>query len=122
MQGWNIDPKTGDYVMDGGAPEQTNSLKLPAYYRLKTKRLSWMYAPDNQYGSDYYTVAKKTKGTNQLLENIGSRALQPLIDDGRALDIELTAETKDRNSSELECRIVDSSGEVIVETFRGLGV
>ena len=47
--GWDIDPVTGDYKMVGGAPSNTSSLTLPAYYRLKISRQQWMYAPNDKY-------------------------------------------------------------------------
>jgi len=122
-QGWMVDPITGDYVMSGGSPVQSNSLVLPAYYRLKTKRTKWLYAPDNEYGSDYYTVLKRpASNSNTKLENIGAVALQPLVDDGRAKSVELTVTQNTRGGTELKTAIVDASGEIQTFVFNGLGV
>lgn len=123
MQGWNINPLTGDYVMSKGAPEQSNSLLLPAYYRLKTKRQQWMYAPDLNYGSDYYTVKKRpANATNSRLEQIGANALQPIVDDGRASEITVEVTGNSRHNSEMKVTVVDAAGNLEVQTFKGLGL
>lgn len=122
MQNWQIDPKTGDYVLEGGAPVQTNSLTIPAYFRTKIKRQRWLYAPDSDYGSDYFTVSKRpSENGNQRLENIGAKALQPMVDDGRALQVEVTVVENRRDAAGLQVTIVDAAGEVEQETFPGLG-
>lgn len=122
-QTWNIDPVTGDYIMDGGAPVETDSLQVPAYFRLKIKRKQWLYAPDDKYGSDFYVV-KKRPSTNaaQRLENIAIAALKPLTDDGRANRIDVTADIITRNGAALTTTIVDASGQEETVTFPGLGV
>lgn len=123
MQNWLINPDTGDYVLENGKPVETNSLQMPAYFRLKIKRQSWMYAPDDKYGSDYFTVKKRpTSNSNARMESIGANALQPLIDDGRASEIELTTTQNVRNATGLEVKITDASGEVEAQTFKGLGL
>lgn len=123
MQSWNIDPKTGDYVMSGGAPVETDSLQVPAYFRLKIKRKTWMYAPDDKFGSDFYLV-KKRPATNagQKLENIAIAALQPIADDGRAKRITVQTDELSRQGAALTASIIDASGEEQVATFTGLGV
>jgi len=122
-QNWNINPETGDYVIDKGSPVQTNSLQIPAYLRLKTRRTQWLYAPDNQYGSDYYTIVKRpASNSNTRLENIGAVALQPLVDDGRARSVELTATVNSRHATGLETKIVDAAGEEETFTFKGIGI
>jgi len=126
MQNWKIDPITGDYVMENGKPVQTNSLQIPAYFRLKIKRQQWLYAPDDNYGSDYFTVKKRpSSNAASRMESIGANALQPLIDDGRASEIELTsisATQTNRNNTGLEVKITDATGEVEAQTFKGLGI
>ena len=122
-QSWEIDPKTGDYVLEGGAPKQTDSLRIPAYFRLKAKRGTWLYAPDAQFGSDFYTLTKRpSENANKRLENIGIAALQPMLDDGRAQEITVDVTQNKRGATQLATTIVDASGEVEVETFTGLGV
>lgn len=108
--------------MSGGAPEQTNSLKLPAYYRVKIKRGQWLYAPDSSYGSDYHTLKKRPSiNSNSLLENIGANAVQPIVDDGRAKSIEVQVTENGRHATGLKCKIIDASGQVELVTFPGIG-
>ncbi len=112
MKNWQIDPSTGDYVMSGGAPVETASLQNPAYVRLKVKRKTWLYAPDEAYGSDLYLIKKRrTDGSqNSLVENTAARALQPLIDDGRASEINVTTTQAARNGVGLEVDLTDAEG------------
>lgn len=123
MQSWDINPKTGDYVMVKGTPVETNSLRVPTYFRLKIKRQQWMYAPDSKYGSDFYTL-KKVPPNNaaQVLENVGAAALQPIANDGRASSIEVVADAISRNGAALTATIIDASGQEEVVTFPGIGV
>jgi phage gp46-like protein len=109
---WDIDPKKRDYVLEKGAPRQTDSLTIPAYIRLKTRRLRWMYAPDNSYGSDFYTI-KKRKSTDDAsaIEAIAARALQPIADDGRASAIQIDTTVATRSGVGLQAKITDASGE-----------
>lgn len=123
MQSWLIDPATGDYVLQNGQPVQSDSLKVPAYFRLKTKRGKWLYAPDKQYGSDFYTVVKRpSENGNNRLENVALAALQPILDDGRASAVEAIVTVNRRSASGLEVHITDAAGEVETETFPGLGL
>ena len=122
MQSWNMDPKKGDYVMTGGQPQQTNSLQVPAYFRLKIKRQQWLYAPEANYGSDYFTLKRRpSDNANERLESIGVAALQPLVDDGRATNVTVDVVLNRRFASGLQVKITDASGNVEVETFQGLG-
>lgn len=121
--GWDIDPASGDYLQENGQPVNTESLKLPAYYRLKTKRKMWMYAPDDKYGSDFFKIQKRsTTQNNSKLETIASRALQPLVDSGRASNIVVTTTQTSRQGVAMECDITDAQGQVQTVTFPGLGV
>lgn len=122
MQSWNVNPITGDYVMVKGSPEETDSLQVPAYFRLKTKRKQWLYTPNDQFGSDYFTLKKRpAENANQRLEQIAINALQPIVTDGRASNIQADVVENTRNGSGLHVTITDASGEVEVQTFSGLG-
>lgn len=111
-QNWNIDPKTGDYVQKGGAPEQTDSLTVPAYFRLKVTAGSWLYAPDNQYGSRFAELKKRPTGRDtSKVENAAAVALQPILDDGRAVSITVDTTSANRNSVGLK---------VVLEKQRGV--
>ena len=123
MQSWNINPTTGDYVMKNGQPEQTNSLNVPAYFRLKVKRKKWLYAPDTKYGSDFYTIQKRpSDSANQRFENTAVKALQPIVDDGRAIQVEATVTQNVRSGTALDTTIIDATGEVETQTFKSLGL
>ena len=123
MKNWTIDPKTGDYVMNGGSPIETSSLQVPAYIRLKTRRSNWLYAPDSDYGSDYYLLRKRQGVLDaSTVETIGERALQPIVDDGRASEITVQTSQTARHGIAMETKIVDAKGEPEEITFVGLGV
>lgn len=123
MQSWKVDPHSGDYVLEGGAPVETNSLQMPAYFRLKIKRKTWLYAPDDKYGSDFYTILKRpATNAGQRLENIATAALKPLTEDGRANRIDVETDTLTRNGAGMKTTIVDASGQSETVTFTGLGV
>lgn len=123
MQGWDVDPKTGDYKMVNGAPSQTDSLLLPAYYRFKIQRGKWLYAPDTDYGSDFGSVKKRPGvAANEVMENIGERALQPILDDARAKSITITSTPAGRHGFDLATKIIDAQGEVQQTVFKGLGL
>jgi phage gp46-like protein len=109
--------------MNNGAPVETDSLQVPAYFRLKGKRAKWLYAPDTSWGSDFYTVKRRPdESGNQNLENVAIAAVQPLVDDGRALSVDANVVSVGANSAGLQISIVDASGQLQVTTFPGLGV
>src|SRR5574343_1416610 len=111
MSNWNIDPTTKDYVMVNGAPQNTSSLTIPAYIRLKVKRTRWMYAPDDEYGSDFYLIQKNhTTQDAGGIEATAARALKPLVDDGRSSQIDVNAALSTRNAAGLEIKILDAQG------------
>lgn len=121
---WQIDPKTGDYLMTKGAPVDDSSLIYPAYYRLKVKRTQWLYAPNDQYGSDFYTIKKRfNPGDVNPLANIGAVALQPIIDDGRASDVDVTYRTSQSlNDTQLSAVITDAQGQPQTLNLPSIGV
>lgn len=122
MQNPEIDPVTGDYVLQGGSPKQTDSLRIPAYIRLKTQRQKWLYAPDNNYGSDLYLIRRrKTNQDTGFIEATAARAIQPMVDDGRAAAIQVTAETSYRTALGLTTDIVDAQGDIERLNIPGLG-
>lgn len=122
-QSWLIDPKTGDYVLQGGAPKETDSLEVPAYFRLKIPRKGWMYAPDDKFGSDFHTIKKRqtTKDATQI-ETIAGNALQPIADDGRARSIEVNAIITSRQAVGLQAKIVKANGQLEQLVLPSLGV
>ncbi len=112
-QHWEIDERSGDYLMSDGSPIQTESLRIPAYNRLKIKRNNWLYNPGVDYGSDFYQIKKRqTNRDTSLIENTAARGLQPLLDDGRARRIDIEFESSSRNAVSLKIRIISASGEI----------
>lgn len=111
---WVIDPSTGDYVMTNGKPTESTSLIYRAYYRTKARRGAWMHAPDAKWGSDFGAVAQRFNGKDlPKLANIQAQALQPLVDDGSALAVDVSYDpTKqaNRNSASLSAVITDAQG------------
>lgn len=120
--GWDIDPATGDYLQKDGRPVNTNSLRLPSYYRLKTKRKQWQYAPNDKFGADFFKIVKNSNQTPSQVETVGGRALQPIVDDGRALTIDVTTKQTSRHGISLTTAITDAEGNVETVTFNSLGV
>lgn len=122
-QNWKINPESGDYVLDGGKPVETDSLTIPAYVRLKTDRTKWLYAPDDQFGSDLYLIKKrKTTQDPTLMESTTAQALQPIVDDGRASEIEVATVFNSRNALGMQIDILDAQGEKDTLSIPGLGV
>src|SRR4051812_33209127 len=122
-QHWDRDPKTGDYVMAGGAPKQTDSLTVPAFVRLKTPRKGWLYAPDDKWGSDFATVKKNRSTVDPgLYESLGTSALAPLIEDGRADQVSCVVVDRDRHGVQLDVKIEQANGEVEQVVLSPIGV
>lgn len=116
MSSWEINPSTGDYVMANGAPVPSEDLKYPAYYRVRVRRNQWLYAPDRNYGSDYYLLRTRVNGRNlSSITAIGQKALKPIVDDGRASDAEVSFDNQQqqsRHNQSISVSIVDSQGQV----------
>lgn len=120
---WVIDPSSGDYVMTNGSPVESTDLKYNAYYRLKIRRQQWMYAPNSKYGCDYYKVTKNlTTKPQTALEAIASRAVQPIVDDGRAQQINVTVTGVSRSGVTVETDITTNNQKQSSITLTGLGV
>lgn len=99
--------------MTNGAPVEDDSLIYPAFYRLKIKRTQWLYAPDDNYGSDFYTVKKHFRpNAINALTDIALKALQPLEDDNRASSIDASfLPSQGRNDAQLSINITDAMGQ-----------
>lgn len=117
-QSWTINPVTGDYVMTNGSPTNDSSTKPAAYYRLRIGRTQWLYAPDTDYGSDFGLLRKRhTNEDSKILEGIAQRALQPLIDDGRAVAIDVATVQNGRNFAQLAVQITETTGKITQLAF-----
>lgn len=112
-ESWSINPVTGDYDQKNGAPVVTEKLTIPAYIRLRAKRTTWMYAPDNKWGSNFYLQKKrKTSQDPSFFENLAADALQPIVDDGRASSVTVTTTVSTRGGMGMETEVVDATGKV----------
>lgn len=102
-----IDACKRDYELDEfGNLKIDKGLGTPAFFRLRIPRNQWLYAPNTQYGSDFYLFQKNpTTGTGRAFVNTGDRALQPLIDQGRADNINVELTERSRNGVGLEVDI-----------------
>ncbi len=124
MQTWTLDPTTGDYVMSGGSPVQTNGLATAAYIRVKTPKDGWMYAPNSKYGSRLREI-KNTRRNNKditMLENVVGVALQPMLDDGRAKSITAAVNNVAIGYFGLVGKIVQANGQTEDLNLPSIGV
>ncbi len=113
MQTWEVNPTSGDYVLVNGSPKETDSLKMAAYFRMRVRRDQWLYAPNNKYGSKFHELKRnQIQNGPTFIEAVAEDALQPIVDDGRATEIEITGSFTARNNAALEVAITDSSGNI----------
>lgn len=118
-----IDPATGDYVVENGRLIETDDLRVAAYFRLRTRKQLWLYADDDQFGSTFYLMMTRAGFRSpRLLENVARDALAPLIDDGRASTIEVRATDQNLTRTLLEVGIINSEGKPEQFTFAPLQV
>lgn len=109
-ESWLMNPATRDYEQQGGKPVVTRSLKMPMYFRTLVGRRKWLYAPDDSYGSDFASFrGKQNEAGAVTAQAIERRALQPLIADGRALEIDVTV-TPERNGLVINARALEANG------------
>lgn len=111
-EGWLMDPATRDYQIDGGSPVVDTSLKMPIYFRTMIPRTRWMYAPNPKYGSDFWAYRDRlSQSSGAIAEAIETRALQPLIEDGRAVSIDVAVDTVERAGITLDVKALDAAGQ-----------
>lgn len=121
-QYWDIDEKTGDYLQVNGSPIETDSLRIPAYIRLKVKRTQWLYAPDTDYGSDLYRIQKRqTNRDTSAIENIAGKALQPILNDGRAQRVDIDFQAVARHAVGIKVKIISAAGQIEELNLNPLG-
>lgn len=117
-----VDPTSGDYVITNGNLTRDETLLFPAYARLKIQRGKWLYAPNSDYGSDFGLVKKRSASAAPVLQNIALRALQPILDDGRAVDAEATVlPSNGRHDAQLEITIQDRNQQVLSFEIQPVG-
>lgn len=105
-----IDPLSGDYT------GQLTRLANAVYLRLKTPLGSYWAVPS--LGSLLHTLKreKDVPRVNKLAVQYSEQALQPLLDDGRATQITVTASRPQPGWLELSITVVSASGQT--ETFK----
>ncbi|KNC91097.1 phage GP46 family protein [Trabulsiella odontotermitis] len=80
-----LDPSTGDYT-----DTRTTGLENAVYVRLTTPLGSWLYNP--LLGSRLHELPRKdTEEVRALAESYAWQALQPLVSDGRATSVTVSA-------------------------------
>lgn len=120
---WSLNPATGDYIMEDGAPVNTASLTIPAYIRLKTPNKGWMYAPDDRFGSKFHLQKKRrTTQDPSAIEAIAEEALTPLVEDLRADSIEISTVQVARHAIGLQIDILDAQGQPDTLNLEQIGV
>ncbi|AZL61660.1 phage GP46 family protein [Enterobacter asburiae] len=100
-----IDPTTGDYTGDS-----SDSLANAVYLRLMTPLGSWWADPT--LGSLLHTLRreKDVSRVQKLAVQYSQQALQPIIDDGRAQSISVTAEHWQKGWMLLHITVTSASG------------
>lgn len=101
-----LDPATGDYT--GTA---TLGLENAVWIRLATPQGSWLF--DRTLGSRLHELPPKdTERVRSLAEQYAWQALSPLLKDGRATAITVTASRKREGWLDLIIAVTQASGEV----------
>lgn len=110
-----IDPATGDYVADDTRPgewarDPANGLMTAAYLRLMTPLGSWF--GDTTLGSRLHELAreKDLARVALLARQYAEQALKPLLDDGRALSIDVRTQRPGNGRLALAVELVDARG------------
>lgn len=106
-----INPHSKDYEVDQntGKPIEDTGLRTPAFFRLRIPRQRWLYAPDNQYGSDFFDLKKNiTSSFGSRLVDVAARALQQFLDESRATDVEIEIVERSRHGAGLNIRILEN--------------
>lgn len=113
-ESWKINPETRDYEIGAdGKPVIDRTTLTPAYVRLITPRTQWLYAPDARYGSDFrLKIDRNGPAAAGNLEAMAERALQPMIEDGRATAVEVVVDEMTRNAAGMTARIQEVTGKV----------
>jgi len=101
-----INPATADY-----ANSRTTTLANAVYLRLMTPHASWWADPGIGSRLHELTREKDLSRVYLLARQYAEQALQPLIADGRAREIAVTATSPQQGHCELHIRVLDASGQ-----------
>jgi phage gp46-like protein len=108
---WLINPTTKDFVLENGAPVRDESLHFPCYARLKIEKEAWMYAPSKDYGNSLSGLAKRQQTTPTLCQKLIEKALEPIIQDGRAEAIDVNVKAVSHFGIDLDINITDAANQ-----------
>jgi len=108
---WLINPTTKDFVMENGSPVKDETLHFPAYARLKIEKEAWMYAPSKDYGNSLAGLSKRQKTTPTLAQKLMEKALEPIMQDGRAESIEVSVKAVSHFGVDLDISITDAANQ-----------
>ena len=100
-----LNPYTGDYT-----GTRTTRLENAVLLRLKTTLGGWLFAP--LLGSRLHLLPRKdTEETRALAEQYAWQALEPLVTDGRAQSVNVTAARKRPGWIDLTIRVQQADGK-----------
>lgn len=113
-----IDPVTAGYVLTGGTPvrDPAGGLANAVYLRLMTPLGA--YWADSNMGSRLHLLQRE-KDLNRvaiLARQYAAQALKPLLDDGRALAVEIETERSHNGRMHLLIVVTDAAGERLTFT------
>lgn len=108
-----IDPLTRDYVQSGGGRAYTRTIATKLHHAVRAHRGSWVGDPDR--GSELHRIARGNvdRTTKAETENALRDAIQPLIDEGLARDLEIAVDTSDVARVFAETSITDTQGATV---------
>lgn len=113
-----VDPITRDYVIQDGSAKRdvADGLSNAVYIRLMTPLGS--YWRDATLGSRLHELQrmKDLSRVGILAKQYAETALQPLLDDGRALDISVTVEQLHNGRINMEIQVTSATNNVL--TFK----
>lgn len=116
-----IDTVTKDYIPLNGQIQNSNQLEAQIYQLIQTPKTKWLYAPDSNYGSDFYTLLNQRQrlSKSQILQLVTS-ALDPLTSTGELTLTSLTVPVLTLGTVNIDIEGVDSSGEKVKFTINPL--
>jgi phage gp46-like protein len=115
-QNLKIDPATGDYVVVGGRPVETDNLDTECYFRIKISEGRWLCNPT--IGSRFREFHRRhSPDDERAMITMGNRALKPLVDSGRAVSAEFSGVAKTRQSESFAVKYQQSGGAGPSVTF-----